>query len=137
MDEHSYIRAIHRHIPKTVHVWKVNARFRKGVPDCWYSGDRTDLWVEYKWLSPAPVLRFTPNLSGNQEHWCRGRHQEGRNIFVILGTPAGGLVMRDREWEKTLGAPAVWLPHKTIAQQIVDFVSSTPEMMATLRSDTS
>lgn len=129
MDEHSYIRAVHRHLPKSIHVWKVNARFRKGVPDCWYSGHGADLWVEYKWLARTPVRHFTLDLSALQRHWLEQRALEGRSVAVIQGTPQGGCVIVDHAWNLPVEVTQ-WETHRSIAAWIEQRVSSTPALPA-------
>jgi len=119
MNEHSYIRAIHDRLRSTgVHVWKINARFANGVPDAWYSGPGSDLWVEYKWRAGTPVQPFKLALSRNQEIWLRRRHAEGRRVAVILGCPDGGAVFEHRTWEGRTCPPDHWLTHNEVVAWI-------------------
>lgn len=118
MDEHSYIRSIHRQLSKSVHRWKINARYVRGVPDCWYSGPGGDLWVEYKYLPRAPRRDFTPQLSANQKHWLQHRHEEGREVAVVIGTPAGAAILTDGEWEGPVQPPTTWTINKEVARWI-------------------
>jgi hypothetical protein len=67
-----------------------------GIPDVWYSGDRADLWVEYKYLPISQPRRpVIPDLSPKQLHWIESRRAEGRNIWTIVGYKHGGVVYRD------------------------------------------
>lgn len=76
--------------------------YRGGTADSWYSGDLGDLWVEYKFLPSVPqrgvVNAKRIGLTALQLDWLKGRYEEGRNVCVIVGTPAGGVIMRDVEW---------------------------------------
>ena len=97
---------IERRLPRTLHREKMNNPFRGGTADSWYSGKGGDLWVEYKFLPRVPQRGFiTPerlDLSHLQRQWLRGRHEEGRNVAVIVGTPVGGVIMRNLEWEEEI-----------------------------------
>ena len=97
---------IERRLPRALHREKMNNPFRGGTADSWYSGKGGDLWVEYKFLPRVPQRGFiTPerlDLSYLQRQWLRGRHEEGRNVAVIVGTPAGGVIMRNLEWEEEI-----------------------------------
>ena len=97
---------IERRLPRTLHREKMNNPFRGGTADSWYSGKGGDLWVEYKFLPRVPQRGFiTPerlDLSHLQCQWLRGRHEEGRNVAVIVGTPVGGVIMRNLEWEEEI-----------------------------------
>jgi len=84
---------------------KLNMRMVQGIPDCWYSGTKTDLWVEWKYKKQLPAtidLTDKKNfLTANQELWLRQRHEEGRNVAVGLGTTKGGVLYF---------AGDIWLP---------------------------
>jgi len=103
--ETTFIKSIHRLLPQEVYRMKNNNPFIGGVPDCWYSGSANDLWVEYKFLPRRP-LRGNVNikLSALQLDWLNNRFDEGRNIFVIVGTPDGGVVLNDKQWDGEISA---------------------------------
>jgi len=101
--ETKFIAGVHKHLPKTPHREKMNNPYRGGTADQWYSGSAGDLWSEYKFLPRTPqrgVVR--PDVSPLQKKWLRGRYEEGRNVCVIVGCPAGGVILRDLEWEDGL-----------------------------------
>ena len=82
---------------------KTNNPYIAGIPDCYYSGPGSDLWVEYKFILKLPTrVPIVVNLSALQLHWLDSRHAEGRNVAVIVGTPTGGVVFRmGGPWEIT------------------------------------
>ena len=89
---------------KELYVWSINDSWHAGVPDHYYSGTRGDLWAEYKYL-PTDRASFdltrppkTPKLSRIQQHWLNSRHDEGRNVCVIVGMPTGGVILINKEW---------------------------------------
>lgn len=104
--ENNFIAAIHKLLPASVYRMKNHNVYTGGVPDCWYSGSRSDLWVEYKYLvlpkRAETIVDLTaganPMLSALQQKWLRDRDDEGRNVMVILGTPEGGLIMSGTLW---------------------------------------
>jgi len=91
MNEHSYIKAIHRLLPSSLYKWKINDNFHGGVADAYYSGPTGDLWIEYKYL-PRPPKRLDTVvktcLTDQQLHWLQSRQNEGRNIALIIGITA-------------------------------------------------
>lgn len=103
--ETTYTKAVNRLLPKALHAEKMNNPFRGGTADYWYSGSTDDLWVEYKWLARLPKKEFDltagkePPLSGLQQKWLRERHDEGRNVAVVIGCPTGGMILRYPDWE--------------------------------------
>ena len=102
--ETKFINKVDRHIPE-VYAEKTNNPFRGGIADKWYSGDRGDLWVEYKYLPRIPMTkRILPDLSPRQQLWLAERHTEGRNVAVVVGCPQGGVIYRNLEWMSPLSA---------------------------------
>jgi hypothetical protein len=96
----------------------------------WYSGNKGDLWVEYKFLPQIPQTAIVDPLkllSVLQHNWLRQRHEEGRNVAVIIGCEkVGGVILRDQEWAKKFSAAQFrdrLVPRKEIAQWIVEETS--------------
>jgi hypothetical protein len=86
---------------------KNNNTYNAGIADVWYSGTVADAWIEYKYTKKLPPVinlldRKKPYaLTALQEKWLRERCDEGRNVFVVLGCPFGGVIFKGRQWEKT------------------------------------
>ena len=91
--------AINKSLPRELHREKMNNPYRGGTPDFFYSGNKADKWVEYKWLPRTPRSSFVPALSSLQIKWLRERHGEGRNVAVIVGSPTGVMILKALEWE--------------------------------------
>jgi hypothetical protein len=53
--ETTFIQSIHRHLPKEVYREKMANPYRGGTPDVWYSGYKSDLWVEYKFIPKLAI----------------------------------------------------------------------------------
>lgn len=103
--ENNFIARIHRLLPRSLHHEKMSNPYRRGTWDVWYSGNKNDLWIEYKYLECVPVRsNVLPDLTALQLQWGLERLQEGRNLAVIVGCPKGGVLYTFRDWEKTLTA---------------------------------
>ena len=121
MHEPDFTRKIHK-LLSDVHAWKISDPYHRGVPDAWYSGTQRDLWVEYKFKDPPPKRAFKPDLTEFQRQWLTARHNDGRNVAVIVGTPKGaqifhGLAGLDRV------PPEFPLTHKELAAYIASYVN--------------
>lgn len=98
--------SLNKMLPVPIHREKMNNPYRGGTADFWYSGNLDDLWVEYKLLSKQPknIYNLTtgnkPPLSALQQKWLRERYNEGRNVAVVVGTPAGIKILQHLSWEK-------------------------------------
>lgn len=131
--ENNYRQAVHKHLPVSLYHVKMNNPYAAGIPDDWYSGARGDLWCEYKFL-PALPQRASVNvaklLSPLQLKWLNDRHAEGRNIAVIIGTPAGGVVLQNLEWQQNF-LPEEFakrlLPNRLVADWILQKTSKIRE----------
>ena len=98
--ENTFIKSVHKHIH--CYAEKMCNPFTSGTPDVWYSGDKGDLWVEYKFIPKIPSLKRTkvvPTLSPRQLLWLRQQHANGRNVAVIVGCKEGAVIFKDLEWE--------------------------------------
>lgn len=106
MNEHSFIRSIHRKLPADVYAWKINDNFQGGVADAYYSKVAgNDMWIEYKFLKSLPKRMSTTvrlGLSELQIEWLAARLLDGRTVAVIVGSPAGHLILREGEWENPI-----------------------------------
>lgn len=104
--ENTFIAAVHKHLPHALYRMKNHNQYNGGIADVWYSG-ACDLWVEYKFITvpkrPDTVIDLTtgknPPLSNLQQDWLRGRHHEGRNVGVIVGSKDGGVWFPGLAWD--------------------------------------
>jgi len=108
--ENTFIASVHRHLCPSLYKMKNHNQYNGGIPDVWYSGSKSDLWVEYKFvILPKKddtlidlVGGKNPILSELQQHWLKNRHAEGRHVSVIMGSQLGGVWMPGISWEVTL-----------------------------------
>jgi len=100
MHESNYITAIHKLIPLELEKWKINDSYTSGVADTYYSGDKADIWIEYKLVRNNPN-KYTPKLSPLQKAWLARQYARGRKVAVIVGVKGGrGIIIEDLNWEK-------------------------------------
>ena len=101
--ERRFRQSVTKHL-KDIYVWSINDSWHAGIPDHYYSGTGGDLWAEYKYF-PTDRATFdltkpekTPKLTRQQQHWLNTRYDEGRNVWVIVGMPTGGVILENKEW---------------------------------------
>lgn len=125
--ETRFIASIHRLLSPSFHWEKMANPYRGGTADCWYSGNRTDLWIEWKFVEVPKRDDTIVNLglSALQVDWLNSRWNEGRNIWVITGSKEGGVVFTDGRWNLPIRAKGfrTQIHNKAmIAKQIIDHV---------------
>lgn len=146
--ESTFIQSIHRHLKET-YFEKMNNPFRSGCADVWYSGDKGDLWVEYKNEPSLPKIKeYRLDLSARQEKWLSDRCDEGRNVAVILGFPEGGVIYQYKSWrleftkaelmQRSLTRPelAQWIFDQVGRSKCKTLSESSPEQLLASPPDT-
>lgn len=121
MHESAFTASIHKKLPKSVYRWKIQATMTGGIPDCYYSGNKADLWIEYKLIKKLPKRDSTlliPQLSELQKKWLQERHNEGRNVAVILGSLEGCHIFRYPDWNEGVPKTKLTLNRAEIANWI-------------------
>ena len=122
--ENTFIGAVHKHVPPEVYRMKTNNPYIAGIPDCYYSGNKGELWVEYKFIPKIPLrANVQANLSALQLHWLRGRASEGRNVAVVIGGPEGGLVLHNPKLWGIEIAPAEFRDFLVSRASVADWIA--------------
>ena len=127
MHESTFTNTIHKKLPTSVYRWKIQATMTGGIPDAYYSGDKADIWIEYKLLNKLPKRQNTlliPKLSGLQSKWLKDRYTEGRNVAVILGHLGGSYIFTNLEWEAGITQDKLTLSRGDLAQWIAQQVNN-------------
>jgi hypothetical protein len=129
--ESQFIKSVHRYIPAGVYWMKNHNQYNGGIPDVWYSGNRADLWVEYKFIEVPKrgetIIDLSGLLSALQQDWLAARHAEGRNVVVIVGSADGGVWYDNLSWQIPIATKAFLsrlADRKTLAANIHGTTSS-------------
>ena len=97
MNEHSFIKSIHRHLHPDIHSWKIHDTYTGGVPDAMYSGPKGLLFVEYKYVKSLPKRDTTSikhSLSALQLQWLE-RMKVSANAALIVGVGDTCIILVD------------------------------------------
>jgi hypothetical protein len=117
--ENNFLSKINQKLPKTLYREKNYNPLRRGTPDVWYSGGKGDLWVEYKFLTkPTRIIDPLKLLSPLQAKWLKDRKDEGRNVAVVIGTPAGGVFLQGQAMFQPISKDRLTLSCADLALQI-------------------
>ena len=96
MNESTFTRAIMKKVSDDVYKWKIMNTLQNGIPDCYFSSIKGDLWLEVKWVNSLPKRPDTlvdVKLSPLQLRWLLNRQAEGRNVAVLVGSPVGCAIL--------------------------------------------
>ena len=100
MNEHSFVKSVHRVLPSSVYRWKIHDTYTGGVPDALYCGPKGLLFVEYKWVTlpkrPTTLVKF--GLSKLQLEWLDRFEMYGQHVMVALGHSLGVLILTEGQW---------------------------------------
>jgi hypothetical protein len=95
MNEHGFIKAVHRHLSPEVYRWKIHDTYTGGVPDAFYMGPAGSLWVEYKYIKlpkrESTIINF--GLSKLQVAWLTRAHMCGQLVAVIIGFDSSAIAL--------------------------------------------
>ena len=98
MNEHSFVRSIHRYLPPEVYAWKIHDTYTGGVPDAMYCGPAGLLFVEYKYVPALPKRDDTlirHSLSELQIQWLERVSGPATAALVIGVENTAVILMRD------------------------------------------
>jgi hypothetical protein len=134
--ESQFTAALRSELVQDLYVLKLNVAYARGVPDCYYSGSRADLWSEHKFLQviPPTIALANPDVTTPlQQQWLIARHTEGRRVAMIVGAmkdgKAHGLLLPGLEWQKPIPREeflARLQNKKALAKQIIEMLGPVP-----------
>lgn len=106
MNEHSYIKAVHRLLPPDLLKWKIHDSFVGGVPDAMYAGPSNILFVEYKYVPKLPKrdsTKIRTTLSAQQVLWLNKMNDFNKKVAVVIGgADDTNVILTDKRWETSL-----------------------------------
>ncbi len=123
--EHRFRNKVRKKLNRTIDVWSIHDSFTGGVPDHWYSGWESDLWIEYKYFPKLPrkPIDLTsgkhPKLTRLQQHWLNRKLAQGRDVWVVVGFPEGAVILTDGEaWTSAFDASRLMVPLDVLVTSI-------------------
>lgn len=94
MNEHGFVKAVHRQLPPWIKVWKICDDYQGGVPDALYFGQNGKLlFVEHKYVK-LPKRKTTVinlDLSSLQKEWYSEMDSRRIPEIVLVGCEGGGV----------------------------------------------
>lgn len=105
MNEHSFIKSVHRYLPLDLFKWKIHDTFAGGVPDSFYAGPAGILFVEYKYVKKLPkrdssILKTS--LSPQQIQWLNRMTDFNQRAAVVIGCEDTAIILENKIWESPL-----------------------------------
>ncbi len=126
MTENGFWQSLRKKLIPRIYALKLNLRFAAGIPDCWLSGQERDLWLELKYMKTVPPsIDPTKLLSALQQLWLISRHQEGRRVAVLIGSPDGHFIFHGLSWQQPISRGTFTMTAKKtaeIAHDLVDYL---------------
>jgi len=129
MNEHSFVKAVHRHLPKELIRWKIRDTFTGGVPDAYYCGPSSSLFVEYKFIKlpkrSSTIVKL--NLSALQLEFLGKLNSFHQPAAVIVGFISNNnnfsIFLSDAVWTKPLSV-AYYSENKISVTNIAQRIST-------------
>jgi len=127
MNEHGFIRAVHADLPPEIFRWKIHDTFAGGVPDAFYAGPASTLFVEYKYIKSLPKRKSTPIktcLTPQQKHWLNTLYDLSQPVALVVGVSNQALILLDKRWNANIFKTNFLqeaAPRNQIASWIVQF----------------
>ena len=114
MNEHSFIKSVHRKLPTSMVQWKIHDTFTGGVPDVMYGGPSGILFVEYKYIPKLPVRETTvqkTSLRPLQIQWLNKMVGCCQKAALIIGVEDYAVILLAKEWTANI-TRSYYISHK-------------------------
>lgn len=101
MNEHGFIRYVHSKLDPIVIKWKIHDSGTGGVPDAFYMGEGSTLWIEYKYVKSLPVRPDTvikTCLTELQKIWLDNLERCKQPCALAIGCGTRVAVLRHGAW---------------------------------------
>lgn len=126
MNEHSFIKSVHRYLPSHLFKWKIHDTYTGGVPDSFYAGPAGILFVEYKYVKTLPAKDSTAiktTLSPLQAQWLNRMLDFNQRAALVIGCEDTAVILTNKEWVATFTKKdyvARAVPRKQVATWITE-----------------
>jgi hypothetical protein len=125
MNEHSFVKSVHRKLPLDIFKWKIHDTFTGGVPDALYAGSKSILFVEYKYIKKLPAKDTTlikTSLSPLQIIWLERMNQSASSALII-GSP-DNIYIATNDFANPI-CKSEFMKHKTSIDDVITFISKS------------
>lgn len=125
MNEHSFIKSVHRKLPPEIFKWKIHDTFTGGVPDALYAGSKSILFIEYKYIKKLPAKDTTlikTSLSPLQIIWLERMNQSASSALII-GSP-DNIYITTSDFANPI-CKSEFMKHKTSIDDVITFISKS------------
>jgi hypothetical protein len=98
LNEHSFIKSIHKRLHPDVYKWKIHDTYTGGVPDAMYSGPGGVLFVEYKYIKAFPKWDTTAiktSVSVLQLQWLE-RMNTAASATLVVGVEDSAVIITSK-----------------------------------------
>jgi hypothetical protein len=126
VNEHSFIKSVHRSLHNNVTKWKIHDRYNGGVPDSFYMGPKGSLWAEYKYLKQLPKRDNTNlrlGLSLLQIEWLNLLYEYNHTVCVILGVEDTAIILLEKQWTANI-SKRYYLEQCIPRREVRDYIQS-------------
>lgn len=127
MNEHSFIKSVHRYLSPDVFKWKIHDTFAGGVPDSFYAGPAGILFVEYKYIKKLPVRDNTllkTSLSVNQIQWLNRMTDFNQRAAVVIGCEDTAVILLDKQWTTNI-SKSYYIEHAIPRKSVATWIEAT------------
>lgn len=127
MNEHGFIKAVHGKLPADLISWKIHDKFAGGVPDAFYAGRASTLFIEYKYVPKLPAKNTTvlkTSLSAQQKLWLDRYYSLSQKCAVIIGCEKRAIILTKGAWHETI-------TKEIFEEHAIDF-SATAQIIANI-----
>lgn len=101
MNEHGFVKAVHRHISSSIFTWKINDTYTGGIPDAFYAGPHASVFVEYKYTPKLPIKNTSivrTTLSTQQKFILNKINNTHTKCLVVIGCGKSAIILLNGEW---------------------------------------
>lgn len=124
MNEHSFIKSVHRRLPPEIFKWKIHDTYTGGVPDVMYGGPSGILFAEYKYVPKLPIKDTTlikTTLAPLQIAWLERMHTCQQRAIVVIGVENKHAIILAKDFTANI-TKEYYTEHKVTINDLCSFI---------------
>lgn len=125
MNEHGFVRSVHRQLSPDIFVWKINDKYAGGVPDAFYAGPARCLFIEYKYvkLPKRDTTLVKTSLSEQQKLWLDRMLGMDKQVALVIGSVLGSIII-DKDWDRPIST-GLFRQHAMSTKAVAQWISAS------------